>query len=202
MISYIRSPLPQLERSCRGFPPAPPFSCWRPRLPSSAQNATATARLGPGQSVTVTAAKATGDSASLEIALPKGAQRFDGIGEQFLSLKSGGRDSTLVVADLNGDGIDEIVVRGSVPPTPARLSSISGTPSAANIFPVDFTERSGRGKTIPVRRCRAARSRRQRRDRVRSTRVDQSGRTLHRGALQWNGEGFQFTLPTTESWPN
>ena len=91
--------------------------------------------------MTVTAAKPhRREHAYLEIALPKGAQRFDGIGDQFLTMKSGGRDSPLVIADLNGDGIDEIIVRGSVPPYPPASSSISGTPNAPNIFPVEFTD--------------------------------------------------------------
>src|SRR5436853_2918847 len=78
-------------------------------LPAAAQNSSATARLGAGQTATITAVRATGEPARLEIALPKGTQRFDGIGEQFLSIKSGGKDSVIVIADLNGDGVDEIV---------------------------------------------------------------------------------------------
>src|SRR5262249_59924799 len=83
-------------------------------LAAAAQNATATVRLAPGQTATVTAIRSTGELARLEIALPKSTQRFQGIGEQLLPIKAGGKDSIIVAADLNGDGIDEILVHGSV----------------------------------------------------------------------------------------
>jgi hypothetical protein len=161
---------------------------------SIAQNATATARLGPGQNVTVTAAKATGDSASLEIALPKGAQRFDGIGEQFLSMKFGGRDSTLIITDLNGDGIDEIVVRGSVPPTASAIIVYKWDPQRGEYVPVEFTNDQDEEKpflfadaTSPVIVDKGGIE-------VRVDRVDQSGRTASFvERYKWNGEGFRFS---------
>ena len=164
-------------------------------LPAAAQSATATARLGQGQTVTVTALRATGEPARLEIALPKGMQRFDGIGEQFLTMKSGGKDSVIVVADLNGDGIDEIVVRGSVTADASAVIVYRWDADRGEYLPTDFTaEDEGEGKpflfvdaasTVTVDRSGTIE--------VGATRTDQSGRTnsvVER--YRWDGNGFKY----------
>jgi hypothetical protein len=164
-------------------------------LPAAAQNATATARLGPGQTATVTAVRATGEPARLEIALPQGTQRFDGIGEQFLTIKSGGKDTIIVIADLNGDGIDEIVVRGSVTADASAVIVYQWNGERREYLPVDFTADNedegkpflfvGAGSTIAVDKTGAIE--------VSTTRTDQSGRTttvLER--YRWDGNGFKY----------
>ena len=164
-------------------------------LSAAAQNATATARLGQGQTVTVTAVRATGEPARLEIATPSGTQRFDGIGEQFLTMKSGGKDNTIVIADLNGDGIDEIMVRGSVTADATAVIVYQWSASRREYLPLDFTaEDQDEGKpflfvdptsTVTVDRSGMIE--------VASKRSDQSGRTnsfVER--YRFDGSGFKL----------
>ena len=164
-------------------------------LPAAAQSATATARLGPGQTATITAVRASGESARLEIALPKGTQRFEGIGEQFLTLKSGGKDSVIVVADLNGDGVDEIVVRGSVTSDASAVIVYRWDGDRGEYLPTDFTaDDQDEGKpflfveaasTVTIDRSGAIE--------VSTTRTDQSGRAnsiVER--YRWDGNGFKL----------
>jgi len=164
-------------------------------LPALAQNATATARLGPGQTVTVTAVRATGEPARLEIALPQGTQRFDGIGDQFISMKSGGKDSILVIADLNGDGIDEIIVRGSVTTDASAVIVYQWDRDRHEYIPVDFTaDNEDEGKpflfvdgesSVTVDRAGAIE--------VSAVRTDQSGRkTAVLERYRWDGSGFKY----------
>ena len=164
-------------------------------VPALAQNATATARLGPGQTVTVTAVRATGEPARLEIALPQGTQRFDGIGEQFLTIKWGGKDATIVIADLNGDGIDEIVVRGSVTADASAVIVYQWDRERHEYMPVDFTaDNQDEGKpflfvdaasSVTVDRSGAIE--------VNTTRTDQSGRqTAVLERYRWDGSGFKY----------
>jgi hypothetical protein len=164
-------------------------------LAAAAQNVTATARLGPGQTATVTAIRSTGEPARLEIALPKSTQRFDGIGEQLLPIKSGGKDSIIVAADLNGDGIDEIVVRGAVTADATALIVYRWDAQRHEFLPVDFTgdnDDEGKpflfveaGSTVSIDRAGAIE--------VASTRADQSGRTntfIER--YRWDGDGLKY----------
>ncbi len=164
-------------------------------LPAAAQSATTTARLGLGQTATITAVRATGEPARLEIALPKGTQRFEGIGEQFLSLKSGGKDGIIVVADLNGDGVDEIVVRGSVTADASAVIVYRWDGDRGEYLPTDFTaDDQDEGKpflfvdaasTVTIDRSGTIE--------VGATRTDQSGRAssvVER--YRWDGNGFKF----------
>jgi len=164
-------------------------------LPALAQNATATARLGPGQTVTVTAIRATGEPARLEIATPQGTQHFDGIGDQFLTIKSGGKDSIIAVADLNGDGIDEIIVRGSVTADASAVIVYQWSNARREYLPVDFTaDNEDEGKpflfvdaasSVTVDRSGAIE--------VNTTRTDQSGRkTAVLERYRWDGSGFKY----------
>jgi len=164
-------------------------------LGAAAQNATATARLGPGQTATVTAIRAAGEPARVEVALPQGTQRFDGIGEQLLSIKAGGKDSVIAVMDLNGDGIDEIVMRGSVTNDASALIVYRWDPQRHQYLPVDFSgDNQDEGKpflfvdaasTVSVDRSGIIE--------VASARTDQSGRTnsfIER--YRWDGDGFKY----------
>jgi hypothetical protein len=164
-------------------------------LPAASQSATATARLGPGQTVTITAVRTSGEPARLEIATPSGTQHFDGIGDQFLTLKSGGKDSIIVVTDLNGDGIDEIVVRGSVTADASAVIVYQWNSARREYLPLDFTaDDQGEGKpflfvdatsTVMVDRSGMIE--------VSATRTDQSGRTssvVERD--RWDGTGFKY----------
>jgi hypothetical protein len=164
-------------------------------LPAASQSAVATARLGAGQTATVTAIRATGEPARLEIALPKGTQRFDGVGEQFLTMKSGGKDSVIVVADLNGDGIDEIVVRGSVTADASAVIVYRWDGDRGEYLPTDFTaDGQDEGKpflfvegdsTVTVDRSGTIE--------VAATRTDQSGRTASVvERYRWDGNGFKY----------
>jgi hypothetical protein len=164
-------------------------------LPAAAQSATATARLGPGQIATVTAVRAAGEPARLEIALPKGTQRFDGVGEEFLTMKSGGKDSVIVIADLNGDGIDEIVVRGSVTADASAVIVYRWDGDRGEFLPTDFTaDGQDEGKpflfveansTVTVDRAGTIE--------VNTARTDQSGRTSSVLArYRWEGDGFKY----------
>jgi hypothetical protein len=163
--------------------------------PAAAQNATATARLGPGQTATVTAIRTTGEPARLEIALPQGTQRFDGVGDQFLTIKSGGKDSILVIADLNGDGIDEIVVRGSVTADASAVIVYRWDGERRQYLPVDFTgDNDDEGKPfLFVDGESAVAVDRSGTIEVSATRTDQSGRTnavVER--YRWDGNGFKY----------
>lgn len=163
-------------------------------LGAAAQNVTATARLGPGQTATVTAIRPTGEPTRLEIALPQGTQRLDGIGEQLLSVKSDGKDTVIVVADLNGDGIDEIVVRGSVTADASALIVYRWDAQRHEYLAVDFTDNQDEGKpflfvdaasTVNIDRSGTIE--------VVSARTDQSGRTnsfIER--YRWEGDGLKF----------
>jgi hypothetical protein len=165
-------------------------------LAAAAQSATATARLGPGQTATVTAVRATGEPARLEIALPKGTQRFDGIGDQFLTLKSGGKDSVIVVADLTGDGTDEIVVRGSVTADASAVIVYRWDGDRGEFLAIDFTDdNQDEGKpflfveaasTVTVDRAGVIE--------VSTMRTDQSGRpSAFVERYRWDGGGFKHT---------
>ena len=164
-------------------------------LSAAAQNATATARLGQGQTVTVTAIRAAGEPARLEIATPSGTQRFDGIGDQFLSMKSAGKDSIIVIADLNGDGIDEIMVRGSVTSDASAVIVYQWNAAKREYLPLDFTaEDQDEGKPfLFVDAASDVAIDRSGTIEVASKRTDQSGRTnsfVER--YRWDGSGFKF----------
>ena len=164
-------------------------------LPAAAQNATATARLGSGQTVTVTAVRATGEPARLEIATPSGTQRFDGIGEQFLTMKSGGKDSVIVIADLNGDGIDEIMVRGSVTADASAVIVYQWNASRREYLPLDFTaEDQDEGKPfLFVDPASSVAIDRSGTIEVSATRTDQSGRkNSFVERYRWDGSGFKY----------
>ncbi len=109
--------------------------------PSSAQDARATARLGGGLTATATAKPVEGEGVLLEIALPGGAaQSFPGLGQALVAIDGRPAGASLVARDLNGDGIDEIIIRGAVPPERGAMLVFRWDGGAGEFAPVDFTD--------------------------------------------------------------
>lgn len=105
-----------------------------------AQTASATARVGAGQTAQATAAPVPGDGVLLEIALPGGrSQRFPQLGMELVPLSGKTGDQALVARDLNGDGVDELIIRGSVPPRGALLV-FRWDRTMGEFVPVEFTD--------------------------------------------------------------
>lgn len=162
--------------------------------PVFAQNATVTARLGDGQTATVNAVKEPDKVAYLEISLPKGPQRIDFIGEQLLPIKAGSRDNLLTVADLNGDGVDEIIVRGSISPETGSILVFRWNADSGQYLPVTFTNDQGEDKNFlfvdsssPVTLDKNGSIE------IKVERADQSGRKatiLER--YRWDGDGYRY----------
>jgi hypothetical protein len=162
--------------------------------PASAQMASATARLGAGKSVNVNAVKPDAGGAYIEIALPEGPQKLEGLGEQFMPLKSGGREMTLVTADLNGDGIDEIVVRAQVTSTASAILVYQWNAEQKQYFPVQITDSMDQDKPFLFADTASAVSDEKNGIEVNVTRVDQSGRSaqiLER--YRWDGDRIRYT---------
>src|SRR5262249_6023853 len=122
-------------------------------------------------------------------------QRFEGIGEQLLPIKAGGKDSIIVAADLNGDGIDEILVHGSVTADSTALIVYRWDAQRHEFLPVDFSgdnQDEGKpflfveaGSIVSLDRAGVIE--------VASTRTDQSGRTnnfIER--YRWDGDGLKY----------
>jgi hypothetical protein len=109
--------------------------------PSSAQDARATARLGGGQTATATAKPVEGEGVLLEIALPGGsAQSFPGLGQALVAVDGKPGGAGLLARDLTGDGIDEIIIRGAVPPDRGAMLVFRWDGGAGEFVPVDFTD--------------------------------------------------------------
>jgi hypothetical protein len=107
----------------------------------SAQEARATARIGAGQAATASARAVDGEGVLLEIALPGGgSQSFPSLGEALVPIDGRPGGAGLLARDLNGDGIDEIVIRGSVPPERGAMLIFQWDRSAGEFVPVDFTD--------------------------------------------------------------
>ena len=107
----------------------------------SAQEARATARIGAGQAATATARPVDGEGVLLEIALPGGgSQSFPSLGEALVPIDGRPGGAGLLARDRNGDGIDEIVIRGSVPPERGAMLIFQWDRGAGEFVPVDFTD--------------------------------------------------------------
>jgi hypothetical protein len=108
--------------------------------PALAQSATASARIGAGQSAQATAAPVAGEGVLLAIALPDGrSQSFPQLGVELIPLSGKAGDRALLARDLNGDGVDEIVIRGSVPPKAGAVLVFRWSRIAGEFVPVEFT---------------------------------------------------------------
>jgi hypothetical protein len=195
MISYILpASRPTGAIMPRPFVLAAALFIFAATTPVFAQNATATARLGGGQTATVNAVKEPDKVAYLDIALPKGPQRIDFIGDQLLPIKVSGRDSLLTVADLNGDGVDEIIVRGSISPETGSVLVFRWNAESGQFLPVIFTDDQNADKPFlfvaassPVMLDKSGSIE------IKVERVDQSGRKatiLER--YRWDGDGYRY----------
>src|SRR6185312_14119885 len=108
-------------------------------LPAFAQSMSATARLGDGKSVNVNAGKTPEGAAYIEVMLPEGAQKIEGLGDRFMPLKFNGREIELVAADINGDGVDEIIARAAITSSASALLVYQWDAEQKQFFPVLFT---------------------------------------------------------------
>jgi hypothetical protein len=105
-----------------------------------AQPANVTARIGAGQAARITAAPVSGEGVLLEIALPDGrSQSFPQLGAELVAIDGKPGSAGLLARDLNGDGIDEILIRGSVPPERGALLVFRWERSAGEYVPIEFT---------------------------------------------------------------
>jgi hypothetical protein len=107
-------------------------------VPAWPQTANVSARIGAGQTARVTASVA-GEGVLLEIALPDGrSQSFPKLGLELVAIDGKG-GAGLIARDLNGDGVDELLVRGSVPPERGALLVFRWDRIVGEFVPVDFT---------------------------------------------------------------
>jgi hypothetical protein len=106
-----------------------------------AQETRATARIGAGQAAGATARLVAGEGVLLEIALPNGiTQSFPQLGEALVPIDGKPGGAGLIARDLNGDGVDELVIRGSVPPERGAMLVFQWDRAAGEFVPVDFTD--------------------------------------------------------------
>lgn len=116
-------------------------------LPAAGQTASATARIGAGQTVQVRATLGA-DGVLLEFLLPDGrSQSFPQLGQALVPLDGRSGGAGLIARDLNGDGVDEVVLRGSVPPDRGAMLAFRWSANAAEFVPITFTD--DRDRTNP-----------------------------------------------------
>lgn len=119
-------------------------------LPAAAQSASATARIGAGQTVQARAASSDAEGVVLEFLLPDGrSQSFPQLGRALVPLDGRG-GSALVARDINGDGVDEVILRGSVPPDRGAMLAFRWSPSQGEFVPVTFTDDRDRSNPFAV----------------------------------------------------
>lgn len=161
--------------------------------PAFAETASASARLGGGKTAAVNAVKPAEGATYLEIALPTGTQKLDGLGEQFLPLRVRGRDASVVAADFDKDGVDEIVIRGQVTASDGAVIVLRWDASRNEFLPAAITNSDDNTKpflfaanssTVAVENSRIE---------VHLTRVDQSGRRAQVvERYHWDGNGLKY----------
>lgn len=109
-------------------------------LYAAAQSNDATARIGGGRSAKVSAAIISGEGVVLEFALPGGrTQSFPRLGERLVALdgKAGGK--ALLSLDIDRDGVDEIFLRGLVPPQTGAVVGFRWNAASGEFAPIEFT---------------------------------------------------------------
>lgn len=166
----------------------------QPAWAQSADTQLANARLGGGQSVTVNAVKPPEGAAYLEIALPGGAQKLEGLGERFLPVVAGGKQTPIAAADLNGDNVDEIVVRGQVTGTSGALLVLRWDAAQKQFLPVDFIDDRDERKPFLFTDNNSTVSLAKGGIEVKVTRVDQSGRSATvLEKYRWDGDTLKYS---------
>jgi hypothetical protein len=161
-------------------------------LPASAQTG-ATARIGGGKSVNVTAGKTPEGAAYIEIALPEGAQKIEGLGDRFVPLKANGREMEIVAADINGDGVDEIIARAAITSSASALLVYQWDAEQKQFFPVLFTNSENDDKPFLFTDQNSSVSVEKNVIVVNVTRVDQSGRSARIvEKYHWDGDGIKY----------
>jgi hypothetical protein len=162
-------------------------------LSASAQTMSATARLGGGKTVNVNAAKSAEGAAYIEVVLPEGPQKIEGLGDRFMPLKSNGRETTLLAADLNGDGVDEIIARAAITSTASAILVYQWDAEQKQFFPVLFTDSQDENKPFLYTDQNSVVSVEKNMIVVSITRVDQSGRSAQiTERYHWDGDGIKY----------
>ncbi len=106
-----------------------------------AQGASVAARIGAGQTVSVKAAPVDGEGVLLEFALPNGqAQSFPQLGEAMVPIDGTPAGRGLLARDLNGDGVDEVLIRSSVPPDRGAMLVFRWDRTTGEYVPIEFTD--------------------------------------------------------------
>lgn len=162
-------------------------------LPAVAQTISATARLGGGKSASVNAGKSTEGAAYLEVMLPEGTQKIEGLGDQFMPLKWNGRETALIAADINGDGVDEIIVRAAITSAASAILVYQWDAEQKQFFPVLFTDSQDESKPFLFADPGSGVSIDKNTIVVNVTRIDQSGRSAHVvERYRWDGDGIKY----------
>jgi hypothetical protein len=158
-----------------------------------AQGTSASARLPAGKQASVNAVKPAEGAAYLEIALPSGTQKLEGLGDGFLPLRSGGREMLLATADLNKDGTDEVVVRGKVTDSASAVMVFQWDAAQNQFVPVPFTNSDDEEKPFLFADAASSVAVERNLIEVRLTRVDQSGRSVQvTERYHWDGNGIKY----------
>lgn len=160
--------------------------------PASGQGATVTARVGTGQTVEARATPTPGQGVLLEFLLPDGrSQSFPQLGESLVPI-DGRSGSGLVARDLNGDGLDEIVIRGSVPPERGAMLVFRWDKATGEFVPINFTDDSDQTTPYAVVDAREPIVLHPSGTiEVHFETTRQNGRkSYHVARFRWNGQGF------------
>jgi hypothetical protein len=159
-------------------------------LPAAAQSANATARIGAGQTAQVRASVGA-EGVLLEFLLPDGrSQSFPQLGQALVPLDGRG-GAGLVARDINGDGVDEVILRGSVPPDRGAMLAFRWSPSQGEFVPVTFTDDRDRTNPFAVVDAKEPIVFHPGAIEVQfeTTRPD-GRRSNHVARYRWNGQGF------------
>jgi hypothetical protein len=161
--------------------------------PAFAETASASARLGGGKTAAVNAVKPAEGATYLEIALPTGTQKLDGLGEQFLPLRVRGRDTSVVAAEFDKDGSDEIVIRGLVTPSDGAVIVLRWDASRNEFLPAAITNSDENTKPFLFAANSSTVAIENDRIEVHLTRIDQSGRRAQIvERYHWDGDGLKY----------
>ena len=159
---------------------------------ASAQSASTAARIGAGQTVQAKAASTGAEGVLLEFLLPDGrTQSFPQLGEALVPL-DGKSGPGLLARDLNGDGVDEVIIRGSVPPDRGAMLVFRWERTAGEFVPVTFTddrERTTPFAVVDAREPVLLQPNGAIEVQFETTRPD-GRKSSHVARYRWNGQGF------------